>query len=731
MKKHVCLWLGLICILQMVCIFCMEPIHGMAAGNLLNNWGFESVSGSKPLNWSTSFPQNVYANQNTAYVYAGQVSLCLTNSTSAHPFASQAISGIQEGAEYAWGMRVRTTEANTAVAFKFEWRGASAIPSGGTPHFNENTGGEWREFSGTIKAPEGATSVLVLIRMYGKGTAYVDNLSFQYAKDPEKVLSFSTDDVFYYTDHTADCEARISLNTKFHHLENTDVKMDFLEGDTVLHSKTGRADANGKAVFTFPFSWIEKAETKYTVRCTLADNVTTCTQNVYKYPRPKFIRQDGVYEENGKVFNPVIMYHVSVNDVDTLEAAGVNLLQGYATREWLKNVEASEEKPERDMKVIAVLYDAAHTAGAENRLEQTKNTVIDFRRREGIFGWAVMDEPSPTPEILRELEDAYVTIRKYDKNHPVWITCNDNLETIAKYCDVLCADTYAYSGGYTNATVESITKAVAAAKGRPVYALLQAFDGNGTCPTAAQLRHTQYQALYAGAKGIGYYCFGSAVDGKNLDKTHLWTAVEKFGREKETAFRALVHSEGEIIMQGEDSDARWRVQRADGDIFVLLLNKTTTGSVTKTLEHAAFTADLRAFDAESVLSPKAVASDGKLTISAPASGVTFLRLVKNTDAVSFVKRNGESVEKVTSGEAVRPYIRIWNAAGKVPMTVLAEYEGNKLINCSMIQNTSTAEDTLFLEIGDEIYASEGKTYKLFLWNGNNLQPIQKATCKTE
>ena len=570
--------------------------------------------------------------------------------------------------------------------------------------------------------------------MYGKGTAYVDNLSFQYNKDPEKILSFSTDDVFYYTDHTADCEARISLNTKFHHLENTDVKMDLLEGDTVLQTKTGRADANGKAVFTFPFSWIEKAETKYTVRCTLNDGKTTCTQNVYKYPRPKFIRQDGVYEENGKVFNPVIMYHVSVNDadtVDTLEAAGVNLLQGYATSDWLKNVEASKEKPERDMKVIAVLYDGANTAGAENRLKQTIKTVSDFRREKGIFGWAVMDEPSPTPEILRELEDAYVTIRKYDKNHPVWITCNDNLETIAKYCDVLCADTYAYSGGYTNATVESITKAVAAAKGRPVYALLQAFDGNGTCPTAAELRHTQYQALYAGAKGIGYFCFESAVGGENLDKTALWPTVEKFGREKETAFRALVHSEGEIIMQGEDSDARWRVWRTDGDIFVLLLNKTTTGSVTKTLEHAAFTADLRAFDAENVRSSRAVASDGKLTISALASGVTFLRLVKNTDAVSFVKRNGESVEKVTSGEAVRPYIRIWNAAGKVPMTILAEYEGNKLINCSMIQNTSTAEDTLFLEIGDEIYASEGKTYKLFLWSGNNLQPIQKATCKTE
>lgn len=726
MKKHVCLWLGFICILQMICIFCMEPIHGMAAGNLLNNWGFESVSGSKPLNWSTSFPQNVYANQNTAYVYAGQVSLCLTNSTSAHPFASQVISGIQEGAEYAWGMRVRTTEANTAVAFKFEWKGASAIPSGGTPHFNENTGGEWREFSGTIKAPEGATSVLVLIRMYGKGTAYVDNLSFQYAKDPEKVLSFSTDDVFYYTDHTADCEARISLNTKFHHLENTDVKMDFLEGDTVLHSKTGRADANGKAVFTFPFSWIEKAETKYTVRCTLADNVTTCTQNVYKYPRPKFIRQDGVYEENGKVFNPVIMYHASgVENFDALKAAGVNLLQGYATRDWMQNVE------NRDMKVIAVLYNAAHTAGAENRLDQTRNTVIDFRRREGIFGWAVMDEPSPTPEILRELEDAYVTIRKYDKNHPVWITCNDNLETISKYCDVLCADTYAYSGGYTNATVESITKAVAAAKGRPVYALLQAFDGNGTCPTAAELRHTQYQALYAGAKGIGYFCFENAVDGKNMNKTHLWPAVDKFGREKETAFRALVHSKGETIMRGEDDDARWWVKRSDGDIFVLLLNKTTSGNITKTLENNAFTADLCAFDAESVLSTRAVIEDGKVTISAQASGITFLRLAKKTDAVSFVKRNGELAEKVTSGEAVRPYVRIWNAAEKAPMVILAAYEGNKLINCNIIQNITTAEDTLFLEIGDEMYASEGKTYKLFLWNGNHLQPIQKATCKTE
>lgn len=706
-------------------LFCLAalPLGSAASTNLIVNGDFENdLSG-----WGNRYTTNITCNTTAVNVHEGEKSLRFFTETSNIPYVTRTLTGMREGAAYSYGMYVKTEDAGCNMAFKFEWNDSDnkTVLQSGSDAVTENTNGEWSYLSGTEIVPEGADRVVIYVRMYGRGTAYVDDVTFQYAKDPAKFLSFKTDDIFYYSDRTADGVVDITLNTKFHHLQNTPVKMEFRKDSNVLYSKEAVTDDLGKAGFTFPLSWIAEKKTKYTVVCSVEGE--TVSQNVYMYDRPQFIRKDGVYEENGKVFDPVPIYHVPSTGEDvlnTLKNAGINLVQASATTASLSALEAC------DMKAIAVLYDGKISAGAENRLETTKNVVRNYRKRSGVFGWAVLDEPDIKPKTLEELEAAYVMIRQYDDNHPVWITANGDFETLAKYCDVLCADVYPYSNTlFTTRTTQGVREAVAAAKGKPVYSLLQAFEYRESRPDATQLRHMIYQSFYAGAKGVGYYCYEKPMDGLDLPKTSLWSAVQSFGKEKETAFRAFAHTKGEILLSDEDANAAWLIKRVDGDLFLLILNKSYEEGLEKSISHTAFSPDMRVVAADGTKSEAVAVQEGSVAVTLQKNEALFVRLTDKDTLIRFVSDKGGALSSLSEGDSIRPYASVWQKDATNPMLILAVYDGNSLVGFFVYSEEilSAAHCTV---IGETETVEKGLKYKLMLWNGRTMKPIKNIEFTT-
>ncbi len=707
-------------------IFCVVlallfvPCISMAASgtNLITNNGFEDGFKSP---WQNYSPNNTSLNTDPEYVKTGSYSLQLSTNTDNYPCFRRKIDGLVPGAEYTYSAYVKTEAAGTNLQIKFEWydNKGDTIPATHSPSYNLDSGDSWGEITGTEVAPEGVSYVLLYFRMYGRGTAYWDDISFYMSKEPLKMMSLVTDDVFYYSDREENGEVTVTLNTDFHEdLIGQTVQLTFSCGEETLQTESLRIEGE-KLRFSFPMTWIEKEKTKYTFRCTLGDEALS--QNVYRYPRPNFIRKDGVYEEKGEEFHPVYMYGVPDDNklqenLQTLKNAGINLVQGYASTKW------TDACRPLGMKQIIVLYIGSQSAAANDlRLQTTRKKVQDYMGDSSVFAWAVKDEPDIKPSTLKELEAAYVAIRNIDDNHPVWITCNSNVDTLRKYADVISYDGYPYNNErFSHQTAKSVADSVEKAKGKPVYSLLQAFEENNSRPTASQLGSMIYQSYWGGAKGIGFFKYHENdpkmflyKTEKYLYNTELWPTVLKFSSESRDAFSVFVKNKETPVARGESDDFYWYVKKIGTTFWLAAINKSSTEQ--KTLELAI---DKIPLNYEITLPDGSAETDirieeNKLQIHLPEAGYTFVKLKAKT---GFFNSEGEEVLSGQIGETVFP-LRDPNAA----FSVLAAFRTN-----------GDTEELTGLYIGENevpfiegFHLEENTVYKLFSWD-DNMKPIDKT-----
>lgn len=699
-------------------ILCFVPCITVASGeqNLIFNPSFETSTSNFADGWQKNYPENLSLNMDATYNRTGSKSLKLSTATSNFPYTTQRITGVIPGAEYTYKAYVKRSAKDTGPAFSFEWYDSKdhmilQSESSGCSDFSENN---WGEITGTEIAPEKASYLLLRLRMYGTGTVYWDDISFYMSREPLKMMSLVTDEVFYYSDRVESGTVTVTLNTDYHNLTGQSVKFEFLSGEEILETESRIIEEN-KLVFSFPMHWIAKEKTKYTFRCSLGEE--QLLQNVYRYPRPKFIRKDGVYEEKGKEFHPVFMYGVPSPDTfQDLKDAGINLVQGYAASSWMQKC------AELDMKQIVVLYSGAiSAAGSAERLQATKKYVTDYKDNVAVFGWAVKDEPDIKPSTLKELEEAYVTIRNIDDNHPVWITCNGNFDTLRKYADVLSNDSYPYNNDrFSYSTASGIADSVEKANGKPVYSLLQAFEAKDSFPTSTQLGSMIYQSFWGGAKGIGFFKYHENDPKKFLYKTEkylynteLWPTVLQFSSESGAAFSVFVNNKEAPIEKNMSDDFYWYVKKNGTSFWLAAMNKSSSVPKTLTLTIDGIPSNYEVMLPDGLEETRIQIEGNKLQISLPESGYTFAKISAKT---GFINSKGESVFRGFVGETVFPLIDP-NAA----LSILAAFRTN-----------GAAEELTGLYIGENeapfiegFHLEENTVYKLFSWD-ENLQPIDKT-----
>ncbi len=569
------------------------------ADNMITNPDLEKISDNFPADWTPIAKDKVTLNTNKEYARSGDKSIKITAQDSSLPWAKFVISeGIIPGAECTYSAWVYSpTEANN-VGFKTEYYVQNydhSVMTGfaNSPRVNPRAADGWVQITGTDIIPDSSDSVTIYIRMYGQGEVYIDDVEFKLTKGPEAFNTFLTDEVFYYSEWEGAGKATVTANTTFYpEFAGMPLHFTVQDKEMVIYEETIPLHESGSTTFEFPLTVLEEKMKGYTIRVKLHDHeggfIAQKQDTVYKVDRPKYITEEGYYVENGERFDPVYLYHIARTEEDLSKAseAGFNMIQGYPVQEQLDLL------AEHGMKCFAVLYtggSSGQSAGHESKIENTIKHVTQFKDHPAIFGWSLMDEP--TPAAWEDLKRAYIEIRKIDPNHPVFITMNSHFDTSGRFADTISADSYPYGfSPFTTTDFKNVDKVVDIVRNRkPVYDLLQAFDYRNSYPTANEMRNMMYQNFWAGAEGIGIYSWNDS--GRNEDgtaiplyDTHLWEPITSFFElEYDEVIDHFVYKKYPTFNEVREEGFWYRSWVNDGRLSLVLLNRKDAENVEATV----------------------------------------------------------------------------------------------------------------------------------------------------
>lgn len=162
-----------------------------------------------------------------------------------------------------------------------------------------------------------------------------------------------------------------------------------------------------------------------------------------------------------------------------------------------------------------------------------------------LAAWYLQDEPDVTRTPPTELESLDEKVRRWSPGVPTAFVVGQG-SAVARYAgagDVVMVDWYPVPHLPLESVGEQVGLAVAGARGKPVWAVLQAMDWRGypqrnatkarigRFPNQTELRFMSYDAVFAGARGLWYFT-DTMPGGKPLgDRPELWSSVAAVARE--------------------------------------------------------------------------------------------------------------------------------------------------------------------------------------------------------
>lgn len=472
-----------------------------------------------------------------------------------------------------------------------------------------------------VETPVKTEEIQLLLRLQGKGKVYFDNAFMECVKAPG-IGEIFTDEFFYYEDWTEGMATVKANDGIYGALSEGTVDFYLKEGEAVLESKENVNLQAGQAEWVF--STMKMVEDKtYKVKAVLADkggkNYGTCEKEIYRYNRPTALNKNGDFlDENGNLFIPHIMYHVTdyginggfdgeakaeqaLYEYDLLKNAGYNTVQMSPgciySAEYTKTT--LDKLHSLGMKAMVPLYDGFIAPGNPARAAKIKKFLEEIHDHPAIFAYGVMDEPSLGKNGLTEkdLIDSYRLIRDIDKVHPTFtviapsshsavFTDGQRASMIQKeitgYTDVLCYDPYVACWDDVMSTyVYEVHKAADEfiSHDRPCYTLNQVFDWRGYFPTADEYRHMYYQAVIGGSKGVGAYSFYDALGGEKpgLWNHEIWEDITSFGADEMNLAEKYFHSGTyPIFNTGKTKDYLYMAFKDGADIYMFVLRLDET-----------------------------------------------------------------------------------------------------------------------------------------------------------
>ncbi len=504
------------------------------------------------------------------------------------------------------------------------------------------TDGKWKQCVFQITPTDGTAAAMIMPRLTGRGTAWVDDVEVSLVSNENAwAVSVETDEVFYYSDREEAGTATVAINVGAHpELVGEDITFTLLRNGATLGTNTMKCES-GKNYYnsSFDLSLLSEKKAEYIMKVEIGEY--TAETKLYKYDRPLYIGKDGVFrDKNGKVFKPFYAYNMLDEHLDfAAEDANFNLhmigipsdKDGEELVQYMRN-ELDELQQKGYMALVQTygLYEGLNVPGGHpSRRERTATVVAGLKDHPALFGYMNMDEPMTQSRDLRDdLRETYIAIRNNDPYHPVCTTEQGSYDKSVKYVDVLGIDPYVGTNVPYTYVGNKVTEAVAATKGeKPVYAVLQAFEWRSYWPSRNDLRDMIYQAIMAGASGIGFYKFVDAKGELELHATDLWPVISDFGQnEWNTAYKAFVKGDyPEFSTKRETNYWMNSFVKENNKLIMYVANRTNAvQEITFTLVSDDNTMSIGAYTVESSSSTQALTSgSGTITISLPASSAEF------------------------------------------------------------------------------------------------------------
>ncbi len=235
-------------------------------------------------------------------------------------------------------------------------------------------------------------------------------------------------------------------------------------------------------------------------------------------------------------FFPIGIYAVpSTNDFRIIKEAGFNLVAGRAERSYLDAADGAG---------LGVLASPYTSAGPDFNAAAARQAVKDWDRHPALWAWYLVDEPDLNVVPPAQVIEAQRCVKAAGARKPTALVLFQGYEALhfANLADITMIDRYPIPWLPLANFGQHVTLArLAVAKGRPLIAVIQAFDWsyvpellpgeqNLRPPTGAELRCMTYEALARGANGLFYYAFD---DGRWRMREHpeTWAALQSVVRE--------------------------------------------------------------------------------------------------------------------------------------------------------------------------------------------------------
>ena len=380
-----------------------------------------------------------------------------------------------------------------------------------------NTSGEWTEFAYTFIMPDGGSSLKFTINswLYENDWCEVDDIALCKIADAASI-KLELADRFFYLD-----EAKTTFTATLRDTSKAAETVTFTvyNGKDVLWTKDATF-ANNAAQVEFDFSalTLKTDGTPYVVMATLGDTVVT--EEIFFSPRPATLDADGNFVKDGEIVKVNIAWAIDrneikegvVTDYEKVAEIGANVMALGS----IKSVEQALQMLDY-CDSFGYLGFLQMNWGLYNKDIETKTkTLIEvvsderIQNHPALLGYCLTDEPwswGAEDQVAENLADGYRLIRRFDKKNVIFSI--NNMEQYhgltTHYSDVLVVDHYeAPAGGKVYTKVLKAVEAADAAE-MPVWAVVGAYKQDDYFPTADQVRNEVWQALLAGADGLGYY----------------------------------------------------------------------------------------------------------------------------------------------------------------------------------------------------------------------------------
>lgn len=471
--------------------------------------------------------------------------------------------------------------------------------------------GQWHVFHGRTFVSEQAWMVEVHMRAYLYPGDYIeyDDVEF-YMVDVSSEIELDIDGKFYYTDkENAKFKATLAANLFPDLVDGSTVDFVVYDGQNkVWSSEKMSFDENYNVAVEFPLSNLLKLDSPYVVKATLYDKagevVCQASDDIFMYERPTAVDGQGNYTKFGDDFIYSVGYHSSTigypnyDYQEELDEIGVTVLDTAQARNVDRALAILDFAHAHGKKEAIALYYDMNPAGHPENIYRTIEIVSDERVRNhpAFIGYNIMDEPwlhGSEADVQKWLEESYRLIRQFDQESMIYfVECSPkNYYTDLKYADALLVDPYlpAEGAGVYNSVARAVDEAD---ESKPIFALLETYKTDmGRILSGDEVRNNNWQALIAGAQGIGYYATADAggidSDGNYIPMWEMTsdrdedTGAEMFAslkewaqKEQELAFDHFVHGKtpdfNEVVAIADGYIySSWVV---DGEVYLVVLN---------------------------------------------------------------------------------------------------------------------------------------------------------------